>query len=454
MTGRRLRSKRQQPTAAETEPQPEPERAKRRKATSTRSRQAGAPETESEHEAGWEEQSVEDVEGEGDESHASAEDDAQIEQQRYPNVPRIATSKKNAPKPRRPTSMASVTVQRLEEMDGSYVEHGARHESASQEEPDPATRRKVLVLSLPDLVRAAQDLIGYHDMQNLQTSIFDLILQTKRRVFQANMEVFCPPGLPDDVPVFIDAKMFEDVDVSEVQEKLTELGASSAAQAIGYANLAIALEIIYWFETKNHDLWLGRIALLDSFLHELLAPFGDDAANSEVALSLRTLHAIRVLPERPKDKYQVLGAFASVFCQGTADPKNLYKLLNNGPYKEFSHSEDQNFEELCSGHAVGTVLEIFTYNKLSENLANLRSKTYGINEVLEQLGQWLLEVYHGVKKEDPKRQSGQQAEEPDSQVNAPPDVPDSYPEDLAAIDDDDDSNVESQPIVRAAGPTP
>jgi hypothetical protein len=88
---------------------------------------------------------------------------------------------------------------------------------------------------------------------------------------------------------------------------------------------------------------------------------------------------------------------------------------------------------------------------MSQKLEDMRSKTYELNKVLNQVAQWLLTAFHVAKdQEKPRGHQTRQTEDPDSQVNAPPDVPDSYPAGLPAMDDDA-SNAESQPIVRLSG---
>lgn len=349
-------------------PVPLPERAapaKRRKA-----KVAAAPRTRNKA------AHAEESDPSDDESKESPED-----QESSYMVPAMANSRKVPPPPTVQCSMPSISVF-SNAYDNSQRFSGVQSRSASMGVADDddgrsAALRKVMMLSLPNLRKEAEELI--HHLRNLgrESEVFLMLLKPKRNAFLGYREIY------SSAAHFIDWAELGALETYENWE-------ISPNKVFAYANLASALDMIDQIQSgAKIDILLSE---LDDFLHKLFTPFGDSAESSDIALNMRTLRFVDALSRSKKTKADAYHLLATIFCEeGNPDVKVDYAhLFAHGPFKRISNQEHGEVDHITN-HVTDIISDLGKGKGAVKS--ELLEEKYTLDGVLNQLKKRILEVY-------------------------------------------------------------
>lgn len=387
--------------------------------------------------------SSEEEEEEGDEDEEGAEEGEEEEEDiDMGAIHAMPPKQRNATKNARNVdgSMISVNVNGHDDHEDQDDSSQNRYQEYLKN-PDLKTRRQVMLESASELITGAQSLIDWLQVVGKSESIiWRHKLELRREQFQASIKRFRDVQSATHEP-FLDLELVGNLS----QDPDEQYKVAQVVRAAKYANMAIAMQMMDKFYDKStYDDWPQFILSLDSFLPQILSPFGDDAANSEVALGFRMLRAIQTIPNKPNNKDEVYQRFAEIFCEipeTEGEEAVDYKtFLIQGPYKEISRAADEDLDDICQG---GIMEIVSLMNKKGtrrfQGLDDLREK-YEMAFIVGRLGDWLGDVYATAKG----------TEKPQPEVEIPGSV--------QAIEfgneeeEEDESVAESQPIVRVDDP--
>lgn len=285
-------------------------------------------------------------------------------------------------------------------------------------ETDRETKQRILELTIPDLGRAAADLMEFisGERSDPEESLFRGRLKIKRATFRVLREEY----EEEDSKLFIDwARFIDCANVHTTDEERTAI-----SEVITGANIVSVLDMFVDIRKGNEP---DAPYLLEQLNNHLPALNTNDTSmtNSHI-LEVRTWLLILQL-ERSQDKTDYKALIASIFCD---DPGNTRyaQLFSHGPFKHLGRVEDpQETEELCS-ERITELVQIIRRNKGADLIDQLKEQ-FPFENMRTQVKHELLRFYDGLtvgKSTPPQQQAIPGLDNWDSQV----------------------SDTQSQPIVR------
>jgi hypothetical protein len=331
---------------------------------------------------------------------------------------------------------------------------------AAETEKNEADLVEIRLVSLPDLLKAADDVAGYLRRPDQNNGVSLGLLSIKRDTLFAIRERYVyPEGFP-----FIQWVPSDDMG-RDTFEGLPP------AHTIGRVNLISAMDLIFQLKKDPKCDRLRILEVLDDFVPRLVEPFGyagpEALARSLDIRSLRIIERIEWSKARGRQiKIKDFGGIlARIFCEpfsGMDTSGAIARALAHGPFKSLGvHSEfsDEETAKMCSERA-DSMFSMYKEDKKNYGLPRLK-KEYPIGKILDETFAWALSLYDETASTSSKgkaadggparnrvlqhrRGSGQDEfhdanEEPEG-------------DESEGDDDDYDDNIESQEIVRAEGP--
>lgn len=302
----------------------------------------------------------------------------------------------------------------------SYV---SEHPVYPDDDDDAARKhiqRDVMALSFADLEKATSDLVHLLEKTSDNSTVKQVRLNIKRRVFYGIREIF---ELTKSTP-FLNPKETDWRESSLLR---------TASRLMVQANRATTLDIIErsMFEDEKVDMRSFLESLDESFPQLFMNPstMASSAKSSirSVVLSIRTAFFIERLDRLPNgaDAYSLL---ALVFCKPTDEESSNYpRLFANGPFRSLGTDDSDEEEALCSGRITQLVEKVKGVR--TEAGMNKLKAEYPLSLVLDEVRQWISQA-----------NADAQAEAADLILA------DSEP--LEETDDEDEDEVESQPVQR------
>lgn len=234
-------------------------------------------------------------------------------------------------------------------------------------------RRKILELSIPDLCRAADDLMEYIDKRDGNPDIFHGRLAIKRRALDG---VRAEYEEEDTVP-FIDWAPF--------------LGESAALARV---NVVTAFDKLHDFSPGNEKEMASFLTTLGPLFPTWFVPEQAMFQEPETTLNLRTWLFIESF-SRQASRNDYKKSIASVFCKDVGEGKpNYAKLFAGGHFLELG-GDGEDHDELCSAR-VSEIVNIVHKNRSGEAISLLRER-FGLDQLIPELQSTLRAMYRILK---------------------------------------------------------
>ncbi|KAF4466062.1 hypothetical protein FALBO_7075 [Fusarium albosuccineum] len=250
------------------------------------------------------------------------------------------------------------------------------------------TKLRILELSVPDLARAADDLMEYMGKGDSDQRVFVGRLEIKRRTFYSIRNEYDDESMP-----FIDWALFLGASPREGQE--------TADKAIARTNVVTALDQLLILQHDNSLDALSFLQALDPLFPAYFVPKGHRFYDSKCTLDLRTGLLIELLSQQTSkaDYHEII---ANIFCQDFYETERDYpSLFAGGNFRELGEDTDEDLDELCSTR-ITEILDIITKTKKHDRISQLKKK-FPQNELLRDLRDWLINMYEKLKDD---RRSG------------------------------------------------
>ncbi|KAM5346841.1 hypothetical protein ACJ41O_009846 [Fusarium nematophilum] len=255
------------------------------------------------------------------------------------------------------------------------------------------TSQRVLELSVPDLARAADDLMRYITRRDADDEIFRGRLKIKRDAFYSIRNAYTE----QDSAVFIDWAPFASLAPSQGQKQ--------ADMQVARANVVSAVDQLVDLSDADDT---GASSVLDH-IHEyfpyLFITRDDMFQNPEETLDLRTWLFIESLAQQTGDVDHYMAIFY-FFCDST-DPgfadlfdegenrserqKKLSKIFSHGPFKSLGGDNDEDDNERCA-QRIFEIMSIFHSKEKSRSISELKAR-FPLDQILERLNTCFVGMY-------------------------------------------------------------
>ena len=300
---------------------------------------------------------------------------------------------------------------------------------------DALLQNRVRDRSLPDLEKAADELIELLKNPNVEDDTFRPYLHLKHKALHTIREIFEEPGTAPFIDWASIVPMYEDPHDAE-----------PAAAILVQANIAAAFNAVraiqFGLETDLYSLFDNFNALFPDFF----AVPGKVHKSPELVLDIRTWYFIELVTAQT-GKFDIKKIAADAFCPPIDDSDeepDYAHLFVHGPFNKLWDEDQEEAEaELCS-QRITEIMAAGHNDRKSHGLNKLREK-FPLGTVLDDIVAWLLEAYETLKTEYSE------------QDGLLPIAPPTAEEDDEEIIDGEDFEVEdsqtdigeSQPIIRA-----
>ncbi|KAJ3467159.1 hypothetical protein MRS44_004723 [Fusarium solani] len=256
-------------------------------------------------------------------------------------------------------------------------EEGASFEDHSEEirvglEANDA-RRKILELSIPDLCRAADDLMEYIGKRDTDPDVFHGRLAIKRRAFQSVRAEY----EEEDTAPFIDWAPF-----------------LSESAALARVNVVTAFDKLCDFNPDNEREMASFLTTLWPLFPAWFVLEQSMFQEPETMLDLRTWLFIESF-SRQTGETDYKRLIASIFCKDEGKGKiNYAQLFAGGHFLELG-GEGEDHDELCSAR-VSEIVNIVHKKKAGEAISLLREK-FGLDQLIPELQSTFKALYKILK---------------------------------------------------------
>ncbi|KAM0439658.1 hypothetical protein ACHAPT_000750 [Fusarium lateritium] len=237
-------------------------------------------------------------------------------------------------------------------------------------------RRKILELSIPELCRAADDLMGYIQHGADDPSVFHGRLAIKRRAF------------------FSVRAEYEEGDTAPFIDWAHSLRESTALARV---NVVTAFVKLYDLGLDNDRDAASFVTALGPLFPSWFVPDQAMFQEPETTLDLRTWLLIESL-SRQTGEIDYKKSVASIFCKDTGDAKLKYhELFAGGHFLELGGVlSDAEHDELC-GRRVSTIINIMyrneNKNKHGQVISQLR-EAFGLDKLILELQNTFKAIYN------------------------------------------------------------
>lgn len=234
-----------------------------------------------------------------------------------------------------------------------------------------------MIAGLPDLERAADELMARLSNGYYGDKKFRAILNVKKRAFIHHQKNYLQPDAPSP---FVDWAWLKDLERPTETEK-------SAANVFARANLVSALSYIQDTRARGGDGMLELLEALDSAIPTLLTP------RPKMAVNVRACYAIELLA-LSSSKTNLSQIIASVFCRPTGS-EDFVDMIKNGPFRSLGDLQDKDESDLCST----TAHALYMGGRTKSGMDPLR-EMFPLDELLEELEEWIRDEYPKLQESD------------------------------------------------------
>ncbi|POR37568.1 Uncharacterized protein TPAR_02209 [Tolypocladium paradoxum] len=270
------------------------------------------------------------------------------------------------------------------------------NENGDGSEADEDEMRQVIIAGLPDLARAADELMTRLSNGDNGDKTSRAILNVKRSAFIHHRESCLQPGARSP---FVGWAGLEDGGRPTDIEK-------AAANVFARANLVSALDYIQNARARGGVEMLNLLEALNSAIPTLFTPPGRCRPPPELAVKLRACYAIESLAisnsntSLPKSNTSRPQIIASVFCEST-DNADFASIIVNGPFRSLGDPQEEEDSDLCSA----TAYALFVGGRKESGLGHLRAR-FPLDKLLEELEAWIWDEYPNLQKSGKTSQQG------------------------------------------------
>ncbi|PNY25162.1 Uncharacterized protein TCAP_04902 [Tolypocladium capitatum] len=279
-------------------------------------------------------------------------------------------------------SLPTRTGKESEDEDEEGSRPQASHASASQDgngsEADEDDMRQIMIAELPDLERAADELMTRLLNGDYGDKAFRAISKVKRKAFIYHRKSCLQPDAPSPSP-FVDWAWLKD------PERPTEME-NKAANVFARANLVSALDCIRNARAGGDVDMMELLEALDSAIPTLFTSPGRNRPPPKMVVNVRACYAIKLLA-MTNSKETLHQTIASVFCEATDNADFV-----NGPFRSLGDPREAEDNNLCSTIAD----ELFLMGRRSSGVDQLR-KRFPLDELLEELEKWIQNEYTSLQ---------------------------------------------------------
>ncbi|KAJ4307422.1 hypothetical protein N0V84_012749 [Fusarium piperis] len=255
----------------------------------------------------------------------------------------------------------------LSEDDGEEVRAGLETNYASQ---------KILELSIPELSRAADDLMEFLEKGDPDPDVFQGRLRIKRRSFQSIRAEYTD----DNVAHFIDWTDFP-----------------SGSTTLARVNVVTAFDKLHDLSPDNERELSPFLAFLDVLIPSWFVPDQAMFQEPETMLALRTWLFIQSF-SRQTSEADYRKSIASIFCRYLGDRKLTFaKLFAGGHFRSLGGDRD-NDDELCSAR-ISEIINI-VHKKKAEEATSLLKEKFGLHQLIPELRRTFKAMYRILKSEE------------------------------------------------------
>ncbi|RTE77520.1 hypothetical protein BHE90_007990 [Fusarium euwallaceae] len=246
-----------------------------------------------------------------------------------------------------------------EDEEGTQLEDNSEEIRVGLEAND--ARRKILELSIPDLSRAADDLMEYIEKRDSDPDVFHGRLTIKRRAFHSVRAEY----EEEDTAPFIDWAPF-----------------LSESAALARANVVTAFDKLCDSNPDNEREIASFLTTLGPLFPAWFVLEPSMVQEPETTLELRTWLFIDSFSRQTGDT-DYKKVIASIFCKDIGEGKpNYAKLFAGGHFLELG-GDGEDHDELCSAR-VSEIVNIVHKHKAGEAISLLKEK-FGLDQLIPEL---------------------------------------------------------------------
>lgn len=315
-----------------------------------------------------------------------------------------------------------------EERDDASGESQPQDETSVEgEEDEQEVQRQLQIFSFADLAAAADELIKRFQNHVPKSALHKQLLKRKRDAFGSIREVYEDP---DATSIFLNYAWAQDMTPSDD----LELGASTA---IGLANVAILLDGLDYLSTDDTLQLVQFFEQLDLYFPGVFYLNTVNQQDLALALDIRTQLFIEQFAAK-KTKTNARAIIKAAFCDEGVEGDDA-SIFTNGPFKDLADQNGDEVVDLCADR-VQELYQIIRTEKKPAALEIMRTK-FPAEELVQSLKAWAVDVYHA--------KSGMMNAARDAWAalrNEPEEFHDA--EEALGADLDDESDIDSQPLVR------
>lgn len=314
-----------------------------------------------------------------------------------------------------------------EQDDASDGDQSQEQRSVEGEEDEQELQRQLQIFSFSDLASAADELIKRFQNHVPNSALHKQLLKRKRDAFGSIREVY---EAPDATSIFLNYSWAKDMPPSDD----LELGASTA---IGLANVATLLDGLDYLSTDDTLQLQQFFEQLDLYFPGVFYLNNVNQQDLALALDIRTQLFIEQFAAK-KTKTNARAIIKGSFCDDDVEGDDA-SIFANGPFKDLADRNDDEVIELCADR-VQELYQIIRTEKKPAALEIMRNK-FPVEELVKSVKAWAVDVYHA--------KSGMMNAARDAWAalrNEPEEFHDA--EEALGADFDEDSDIDSQPLVR------
>ena len=261
----------------------------------------------------------------------------------------------------------------------------SQNNHGSEGEGDEGEKQQVMLAGLPDLARAADELMNRLSNEDSGDKNFNAILTVKKRAFVHHRAPCLQADVPEVPAPFLDWARLENREgpMEEMQ---------SAARVFARANLVSALDYIQDTRAGGAGT-LELLKALDTVVPALFTPPGRDGPPRGLVLGVRACYAIESLA-KSSSRADLRRIIASIFCEPT-DAVDFDQLITHGPFRSLGHPQRDEDSDLCSS----TAYELYKGGRSKLGMEPLR-ELFPLDEVLDELEKWIRNEYTSLPESD------------------------------------------------------
>jgi hypothetical protein len=237
-------------------------------------------------------------------------------------------------------------------------------------------RQQIMALSLPDLLKASQDLMELLKSERSNNPVLLGRVKIRRIAFAGVREIY-----EDHDPLFLH--------VDDTAKQISSAGTSlETSLVLEHANLTTALDLAERIRAEEDSSVLEFFETLDHF--QLFFPHGASniQGSESLHLTLRTNFLIEALARASKaNVYNVVG---TIFCESAKD-REWTSLLEDGPYRSLADLSESDSHHLCKTR-VEEIVSIIERNKKDFGVRQLRAR-FPLVDLLDDFRRWVLTAY-------------------------------------------------------------